>query len=304
MTAFYWTLSILLIVVLLAVTGQQYRYFRWRRDVAADQQPLFHSSSVFHVATVVALAPDQDLLSTMRDFVEASEGAGAKVIYVGKIAANALLSGQIPQAEWNAFVLNQYPSRKAYAQADADPGYQKARSSFAAAYSLGMQRSPWLNLALPVALLGVRTLDIIKRQPARYPFVPARETDGPPPAALERRAGIVAGLLANREYGRDAVVVLNFIKAGSGAQRDANSGYGAKMMSLMAEIGNGPVHMGRAMTLEGDADFDSVAIVYYPGVDYFAEMLQSEFFTAIIGDKQLGDSLSSPTVPLLPHLSL
>jgi hypothetical protein len=295
MTAFYWTLSILLIVVLLAVTGQQYRYFRWRRDVAADQQPLFHSSSVFHVATVVALAPDQDLLSTMRDFVEASEGAGAKVIYVGKIAANALLSGQIPQAEWNAFVLNQYPSRKAYAQADADPGYQKARSSFAAAYSLGMQRSPWLNLALPVALLGVRTLDIIKRQPARYPFVPARETDGPPPAA---------GLLANREYGRDAVVVLNFIKAGSGAQRDANYGYSAKMMSLMAEIGNGTVHMGRAMTLEGDADFDSVAIVYYPGVDYFAEMLQSEFFSAIIGDKQLGDSLSSPTVPLLPHLSL
>ncbi len=31
-------------------------------------------------------------------------------------------------------------------------------------------------------------------------------------------------------------------------------------------------------------------------------MLESEFFTGIVGDKQLGDSLSSPSVPLLPAL--
>jgi len=43
-------------------------------------------------------------------------------------------------------------------------------------------------------------------------------------------------------------------------------------------------------------------IVYYPGVEYFAEMLQGEFFTGIVGGKQLGDSQSSPKVPLLPHL--
>ena len=53
---------------------------------------------------------------------------------------------------------------------------------------------------------------------------------------------------------------------------------------------------------EGEADFDNIAIVYYPGVEYFAELLQSEFFTGIVGGKQLGDTLSSPTVPLLPHL--
>ncbi len=47
---------------------------------------------------------------------------------------------------------------------------------------------------------------------------------------------------------------------------------------------------------------NNVVIVYYPGVEYFAEMLQSEFFTGIVGGKQLGDTLSSPTVPLLPHL--
>ncbi len=45
-----------------------------------------------------------------------------------------------------------------------------------------------------------------------------------------------------------------------------------------------------------------MVVVFYLGVEYFAEMIQSEFFTGIIGGKQLGDTLSSPTVPLLPHL--
>ena len=62
------------------------------------------------------------------------------------------------------------------------------------------------------------------------------------------------------------------------------------------------MHMGRAVTLEGEADFDNVIIVYYPGVEYFADLVQSEFFTEIVGGKQLGDTLSSVTVPLLPHL--
>jgi hypothetical protein len=67
----------------------------------------------------------------------------------------------------------------------------------------------------------------------------------------------------------------------------------------MAEMGNGPMHIGAAVTLEGGADFGNVVIVYYPGVEYFAEMLQSEFFTRIVGGKQLGDSQSSPMVPRL-----
>ncbi len=117
-----------------------------------------------------------------------------------------------------------------------------------------------------------------------------------------RRDELVRGLQANREFGSDACVVLNFIRHGSADQRAANSGYASAMLSLMAEMGNGPIHIGRAVTLEGDARFDEVAIVYYPGVDYFADMVQSEFFTGIIGGKQLGDTLSAPTVPLLPHL--
>jgi hypothetical protein len=113
---------------------------------------------------------------------------------------------------------------------------------------------------------------------------------------------IVNELLNDRELGKDACVVLNFIKEGSKEEREANASYGGEMMGLMAEMGMGPVHMGKAVTLEGNAMFDGVVIVYYPGVEFFAEMIQSSFFGGISGNKQLGDTLSSPTVPLLPHL--
>ena len=143
----------------------------------------------------------------MREFVDATERDGATVVYAGKIAVNGLQSSQIPEEEWDAFVLAQHSSREAYAASEADPDYQGVRSRFANSYALGMQRSPWLNLAIPVGLLGMRTLDIIKRRPARYPFRPAEELDRRPDQAHERRARLVEGLLANREYGRDAVVV-------------------------------------------------------------------------------------------------
>ncbi len=301
MKILFWTISVLLIVALLAVAGQHFRYLSARRDVVMDRQELFHSSSVFHVATVLELSPNQPLLSGVKTFVDAIEQGGAQVVYAGKIAANALQSSQLPRVEWDAFVLAQYPSREAYSASEADPDYQRVRSSFANSYALGMKRSPWSNLAIPILLLGKRTVDIIGGQPPRYPFRQAAMLDQLP-FARDRRARMVDDLLANREYGKDACVVLNFIKQGSTSQREANAGYGSEMMGLMAEMGNGPTHIGDAVTLEGDADFDQVVVVYYPGVEYFAEMLQSEFFTGIVGGKQLGDTLSSPTVPLLPHL--
>jgi len=293
--------SVLLIVALLAVAGQHFRYQRTRRDIVADRQTLFHSPSVFHVATVVALAPGQELLSGIREFVHSIEAAGGAVVYAGKIAVNAMQSNQIPQEEWDAFVLAQFPSREAYDDAAANPDYQSTRSGFAHSYALGLKRSPALNLALPIVLLAKRTVDVITRAPSGYPFRRADASQAPPEMRA-RRDALVRGLEANREYGSSACVVLNFIRHGSPEQRAANSGYGSAMLSLMAEMGNGPTHIGRAVTLEGDAHFDEVAIVYYPGVDYFADMVQSEFFTGIVGGKQLGDTLSSPTVPLLPHL--
>ena len=60
--------------------------------------------------------------------------------------------------------------------------------------------------------------------------------------------------------------------------------------------------MGRCVTLEGDAEFETVAIVYYPGIDYFLSLMQSKFYNGIFGGKQLGDTLAIPTVPILDRL--
>jgi hypothetical protein len=55
------------------------------------------------------------------------------------------------------------------------------------------------------------------------------------------------------------------------------------MMSMMAEMANGPCHV-------GEADFDSAHIFYHPGVEYFAELVQSKFFASISGGKLPGDT--------------
>ncbi|MAE95226.1 MAG: hypothetical protein CL910_11250 [Deltaproteobacteria bacterium] len=297
-----WTASLLIVVVLLAAAAQTFRYLRTRRDVVADRQELFYSSSVFHVVTLVELAPGQGLLPGVSRLVEAIEEQGAKAIYAGKVAVNALYSKQLPEVEWDAYVLAQYPSRAAYDASAADPAYQEARESFARSYAMGMQRPAVLNLGVPIGLLGVRAADIVRGRPPRYPFEPAVLPEDVPEEMLARRDQLVRGLLANREYGSEALVVFNFIKEGSEEERAANAGYGRTMLGMMAELGIGPMHIGRAVTLEGDAEFDNIAIVYYPGVEFFAEMVQSSFYTSISGGKQLGDTLVSPTVPLLPHL--
>ena len=289
------------IVALVAVVAQEIRYLNKRRNIVHDRQSIFHSSDVFHVATVLKLEPGQELLAAVGALVDAIEADGATVVYAGQIAVNALVSKQIPQEDWDAFVLAQYPSRAAYDSASSNKGLMAARGSFENTYALGMKRSPQLNLFLPIMLLGTRAADILSGHPARYPFTPA-PTDQAPPAALAQRDRFVSALLAHREYGKDACVVLNFIKSGDAAEEAANEGYGSEMMKMMAELGVGPTHMGRAVTLEGDAEFDQVVIVYYPGVEFFADMVRGTFFTGIVGGKQLGDSLASPSVPLLPHI--
>jgi len=300
-----WILRVVLLLVigaLIAAVMQHFRYLDTRRDVVMDTQDVFHSNDVFHVVTVLKLGPDQELLASVRRYVDAVEAQGASVVYAGKISVNALKSKQIPPDDWDAFVLAQYPTRAAYEEAADDTEFQSLRAGFQNSYALGMQRSAPLNLGLPIMLLGMRTLDVLTFQPSGYPFKRAEFAERFQTPEQRRRSAFVAALLADREYGKDALVVLNFTKAGSADQQAANSGYGSAMMSLMAEKGYGPMHIGSAVTLEGGADFDQVVIVYYPGSQYFADMVQSEFFTSIVGGKQLGDSLASPSVPLLPHL--
>lgn len=291
----------LLAAALVAIAAQEYRYFEARRDVVADRQAIFHSSSVFHVATLLTLSDEQELLSAVGSFADASEAAGGHVVYAGKTFQSGS-SPQVADEPWDAFILVQFASQDAYARAASDPAYQNARARFASSYAHGMQRSSAFNLFIPIVLLAKRVGDYVTFTPNRYPFVPAEIPADAPAEVRDQRDQLLQRLLANREYGRDAVVILNFLKQGDSDERKAMGGYGSAMFDLMAETGNGPVHFGRAVTVEGDATFDNLVIVYYPGVEYLAEMVQSTYFTGIFGGKQLGDSLALLTVPLLPHL--
>ncbi len=60
--------------------------------------------------------------------------------------------------------------------------------------------------------------------------------------------------------------------------------------------------MGKSVTIEGDAEFDDVNIVYYPGIDYLISLMRSKFYNGIVGGKQLGDTQAIPTVPVLDRL--
>ncbi len=103
-------------------------------------------------------------------------------------------------------------------------------------------------------------------------------------------------------FSKDAIVIVNFQKFGTDDESEANSGYANQLGKLFAEVGHGPTHVGKAVNLHGDAEFDRVVLVYYPGVQYFFDMVRSTFYTGIYGGKQLDDTLSTITVPILQLL--
>lgn len=295
-------LSIAFFLIVLSIPWQIHRYHETRRDIVHDTQAMFYSQDAFHIVTLLKLNENQYLLDSVGAFTDASKTGGAEVIYAGKIIVNALQSAQLPQEDWDAFVLTQFEDRAAYEEAAMSANYRETRATFSRSYALGMERHQGENFYIPLFLLAKRGIQLIRRDPPRYPFTLSTVSDDMAEETRARRDAFIPKLLANKDYGRDALVVLNFTKNGTTDQEFANQDYADEMMGLMAELGIGPMHMGKPVTLEGGAEFDQIAIVYYPGVEFFAEMVQSTFYTEIFGDKQLGDTLSSPSVPLLPHL--
>jgi uncharacterized protein (DUF1330 family) len=202
--------------------------------------------------------------------------------------------------------VTQFASREAWDEVAASDAYARLKAGFGNTWSIGMQRDLVQNLMLPVALLALRARQIITGEEARFPFVLNEDPkvlearDGVDP--VQRRMFLEHVVRENAQYSGNAMVIINFQKDGSAAQKKADAGYSHEMVSLMAEVGHGPVHIGDAVSLQGDVDFDRVVLVYYPGVQYFTDMVQSKFYTGIFGGKQLGDNFSTPTVPILQHL--
>ncbi len=279
-----------------AMNWQHNRYLDLRRGPVQDRQEIFHEADVFHVATWLQTAPGTDVIDALRDLKQSTEG-GPDWIYAGKAVLNGVVSEQLGPAEWSAVILLQYPTRQAYDTHVLSEAYQEALAKFERTYSHGMQRSAAQNMLLPQAFLARRVMRLLTFQPNIYPL---KQLDSD--AMTENAALFVPRLRAERELGRDAVVIANLIKPGTVEQQAADAEYVGAMFDLMAERGYGPMHLGSAVALPGGHDFDQVAFVYYPGVDYFASMLQSEYFQGIIGGKQLGDTQATVTVPILDLL--
>jgi uncharacterized protein (DUF1330 family) len=292
--------NILLLLVLIAVGAmlwQHLRYLGVRRDAVQDRQPLLYGSSTFHVVTFLRAASGADVIEEVRKLYAATEAASSRWIYAGKVAFPGNQSTQLGPVDWHASIVVQYPSRRAYAEATASEAYHQAMAPFAQTYSHGFERSRALNLMLPQIFLARRVGQLLRREPSNFPFVRKQEIENEPQVKEAVRR-----LLAERELGAKAAVVVNLQKKGTAEQQASDRGYVGRMTAAMAEGGYGPMHIGQAVRVEGEHDFDGVAIVYYPGVEFFADMLRSEFFQGIIGGKQLGDTQATITVPILDLL--
>ncbi len=299
-------MMVFLFVAVLALVGamgwQHARYLAARRGPVQDQQSLLYSANTFHVLTFLLAEEGQDVIEGLRKLRgELESGGQAKMVYAGRVALVGLASKQLPEIDWDAVVLVQYPSRETYDAIATDPAYRASLGTFSKTFSQGVDRPVALNLAIPQFLLAVRLYEWVTRVPSHFPFIPAADDTQHDPR-LPSREDRMARLDALRPLGEDAVVVVNLLRGGTAAERAADRSYGLKMAGLFAEGGNGPMHMGRAITIEGDAKFDNVALVYYPGIDFMQEMLGSTFYGGIVGDKQPGDTLAAPTVPVLSRL--
>ena len=119
--------SILLLVIggviAVAVVGvgvHLWNHAQLRHDVLFDRQVMLHSSDAFHVVSAISLAPGQDLLDGVRRYVDGVGAHGAEVVYAGKLAFPApRKSRQMPDFDWDAFVIAQYPTRDAWEAASS-----------------------------------------------------------------------------------------------------------------------------------------------------------------------------------------
>ena len=291
------TIILGVIVVLAAImTWQHQRYASARLQYVQDHQTAFYNSDTFHVMIFFKVGVDADVISMASDFVSTLEANNAgKLIYVGQSAfTNGTTS--VSNTQWSGVVLMQYDTRESFNAVMASETYRAALSRFESTYAHGMNRPGLLNLMMHQALLALAVVDIFSGGDAAEPLIAVKDEDlGSgvlPLREIEERLRALAPI------NDEAILVFNLSRAGSDEQQSANASYGRKMLTRMARGAHGPLHIGEAVSLDGQSGFENAILVYYPGANYFADLLTSTFFTGIIGDKQLGENLSMPTVPI------
>ena len=286
------------IVVLASVmVWQHQRYASARLQYVQDHQTAFYDSDTFHAMIFFKVADDADIIPMASDLISTLETNDAgKLIYVGQSAfTNGTTS--VSDTQWSGVVLMQYSSRGFFDAVLESETFRAALGRFESTYTHGMKRPGVLNLMMHQALLALAVMDMFTGGEATEPLVAVKDEDlGPQVSSLRE---IEKRLRALAPVNDEAVLVFNLSRPGTADQQAADASYGRKMITRMARGVHGPLHIGQAVSLDDQSDFETAVLVYYPGANYFADLITSTFFTGIIGDKQLGENLSMPTVPIM-----
>jgi len=238
-----------------------------------------------------------DTLRALRRAIETP--GGGLVVYAGLVAVNMAASTRLPN-DWSALVLAQYPSQGAFERQREGAELTRVLDGCERSYVHGFRRSAIPNLLIPFALGLMRVRDILLRRKPIMPFEPLAFEDAVPPVQAKRKE--ILAFNDYRDIREDAILVANLIQPGTTDQQAADSAYTEAMMRGMAEGGYGPMHMGRAVSLEGEYPYKQFAAVYYPGIDHMYAMIGSTFINRVGPGKQLGDTLAVATIPVLSKL--
>ena len=288
-------LALVLLVVVAVGARQHFHYLDTRRATLQDRQPLFYSSDVFHVVTYLELRGGGALPERLRVFKQVTEGQGAAWINAGRVATNGVGSTQLGDSDWSAVVLLQYPSRAIYDEAASTLEYKKALARFDRQYSHGMRRGITNNLMLPQQMLQRRVSAALWGPESPRPFAPAD-------TVRTHHQQMIKNMLGQDDPAGKPAVVYNLQLTGDPEQQAANARYAEPMTAMMGRGGFGPFHAGVAEAVEGSLDFDSLLIVNYPSLQFFADMIGSDFYQGIYHDKQLADTQATVTFPILEQL--
>lgn len=293
-------LLFILAAIVASAAWQQYRFQRIRRELAQDTQQLLHAGDVFHVIVFFKLRSGDKVVDTARRFTEHLQACGsARLIYAGQ-AAFTVHSQQLGQRDWDGVLLIEYPSRPAFEESRRAPGYSEARQLFSDSYIHGMRRNRRMSSSFPMLLLRRRVMDLLLGRWRPEPLQTSQEFATSAEYDIWRSR--VSRLQALNEINRHGLVVYNLIKFSTKGYDDVLDTYGSELLSRMAALDHGPLHVGRSVALEEFARFDRVYIVYYPSARYLADLLTSQYFQSITGINTLGDMIRLPTVPITDRL--
>ena len=289
------------VISLLMLLGWQHlRYRRARRRSAQDLQHALHPRRAFHVLVFFRVPEGERVIDTARAFLAGITGRGQmRLVYAGQ-AVFTLPSEQLPQLEWHGVFLLQYPDRAHFDAPDVQSHLAEKRSLFADSYIHGMHRNRRVSLAMPQYLLGVRIRDILRGRWRVPPLKKLPAFDTSPEYDDWRRR--ISRLEAIHTVNPRGLVTYYLVRKWQSEELFSDQEDSGELMSRMAALRHGPLHIGNARALEQNARFEYVFALHYPSAAYFSALMSSGFYQRVVSYPQHVDTLGVATVPITAQL--